>query len=863
MGNARAVRTSTSTSTTTAPAPTNEPAKRASFADGMDANSPQSAYADANPSTTPAQLSKSKGDLTIKGAKKKEDSLGNVEAKTSGATTVNAKEKKASVSAGHSAGGTSGSGGASVDLRDDGSIESLGANGSYTKGGTGGGGGGSVNVDEQGRVQGLAANGKAQSKGGSISGSLSMGRKTSAPREVDGVWEVDWDYDASVGAAGGATKAAFGGSAGGSASANRGGTQCFGSEAEAVAFRAAFSEADDAFIASLTKVNELGDGESMGSSSEMSGSISLSAKAGQFTGGAGVKATSGSGWTVKRQGEYYMLVVKRDSSLKTTFSGSVMGMLKLSMGDTNRRADAFGVRFRANDRKHNAALSTWLSQGVVSGGDLMWMETGKEHDDSAGLGVLGMRFEFVGTTGKKVVRYADGSTVETQVGQSNTGVSVPLLGKHDESNRLTAETDADGTTYALSTRVKSDSATAAQQAMAQATGGTTWGAWGDAESSGQWSVTSDFSEKQIAEFVAWVTGGAARDRLAMVGSAWLVDRMAGAKGNPDALRGALAEFVADAGGKGLAVIHEVISGDVASFPELSGDKTFLGKDGWSTLEARADEWESSADDASLAGQIAAEAAGIAVECDARVGILGDRTNYQDLSSNLRSQEMDRNYSMKFRMLKLAKDAKAVAREAIVSKIDDRAQVSGDGVIYRGEKKGAAKEATANVDTELGMLRAEVEDLYAGMEADKTAALSAKREYDRSVHEHTHHQGGRQVAPKDYFGHVSGASSWGVTWFDGSYVAQYKAAESDGTFATSELAKAQASLAVVARDEADYLDALANPSSAMPTIKNTMTNLRKTSALFQSAGSSFSRADRTYRSIAKDTRGEFRWPSYYP
>lgn len=903
MGNARAVRPTTDSTTTPSP-PQEDAAARASFSDGLTSNSPQATYASENPETAPKQLSAGKGDVALKGKAAPKDKAGNEIGKGNAGIAANTKKKNATVNGGYTkidpATGDSvgGSGSATVDLHDDGSLQGAGASGTYSKNGasttaggdvgfhegggvsrvgvkgghvvkkggnnTGGSGHAAVDIDEQGRLSGLSAGGKAEGGGGSLSGSVAMGRTTSKPREVGDHWEVDWDYDASVAAGAGASAqgAKFGGKAGGGFSANRGGTQVFSSLAEANSFRVAFSAGDDAFIASLVDVQKLGDGESVGDSSSMKANLGVSAKVGQVSAGIDVSASSGSGWTVERQGGSFLLVVKKDSSLGSVFSGSVLGAIKLSMGDTNRTASSFAVRFKADDKEHNRALSDWLNNGVVSGGDLQWVETGVEHDDSTGVGILGMRFEWVGTTGKKIVKYADGQTVETQMGQSNEGVSIPLLGKHDESHKLTATTDGEGTDFSLKTRVKSDSATSAQKAMAQASGGRTWGSW-DGESSGQWSVTSKFSERQIGDFVAWVNGGAARPRLNMVGGGWLVDRMASAGSDKERQRDALNEFVASCGGKGLAVIHEHISGDTQSFPELAGDSTFLGENGWGELAAKATDFEARATDEQASTTVASEATAIAVECDERIALLRDRQNYQDLADNLRSQEVDRNYSMKFRMQKIAKTAKETAAVAILSKVDNTSQVGSGGITPKRTTSDKAAAAAQKLETELGMLRAEVDDLYMGMTMDKDDCLLARRDYDESVKQHTHHSGGRRVSPKDYLGHQSAASSWGVTAFDGNFVAEYAKAESSGAKAKAELAKANICLADVARNEGEYMRALENPATAMPMIKSTMALIRETSGYFQSARFNYADADRVYRQIAKDSRGEYPWPSYYP
>jgi len=896
MGNARAVRPTTDTTTTTSP-PTEDSAQRASFSDGLNSNSPQATYAAQNPETAPKALSASTGDVALKGKKGFQDDAGNSTGAANAGIAANTKKKTATLNGGYTktdpATGDSkgGSGSVSVDMGDNGNLQGAGASGTYSNNGTsttaggnvgfhdtggvsqvgvkgghtvkgtGGSGNASANFDEQGRLNGVSAGGKAQANGASVNGSMSTGLTTSAPRQVDDHWEVDWDFDASIAAGAGATKGAFGGKAGGGFSGNRGGTQVFSTEAEANSFRVAFSEGGPEFASQLMNVSDLDDGESLGDSSSMKANVGVSAKAGHVSVGIDAKGSSGSGWTVTRQGGSFLLVVNKDSSLGTTFSGSVLGAIKLSMGDTNRSASSFAIKFKADDVDDNRALSNWLNNGVVSGGEILWLETGREHDDSTGVAILGMRFEWVGTTGKKIVRYADGQTVETQVGQSNEGVSIPLLGKHDESHRLTATTDADGTDFSLKTRVKSDSATSAQKAMAQASGGSTWGSW-DGESSGQWSVTSKFSERQIGDFVAWVNGGSARPRLNMVGGGWLVDRMASAGSDKERQRDALNEFVASCGGKGLAVIHEHISGSTQSFPELAGDDTFLGENGWGELSAKADDFEGLADGESAAS-IASEAAAIAVECDERIALLRDPQNYQDLADNLRSQEVDRNYSMKFRMEMIAKTAKAKAAELILANVDPSAQVGDGSRRPKRTSSDKAADAARAMETELGFLAAQVDDLYTGMQMDQEACLLAKRDFDRSVHMHTHHQGGRRVSPKDYLGHQSAASAWGITVFDGNFVAEYAKAESAGSKGGGELGKANICLGDVARNEADYMRALANPKTAMPVIKDTMALIRETAKFFQSARFHYADADRVYRQIAKDSQGDYPWPSYYP
>jgi|GEM_PF-3806751 len=869
MGNAVQRRPAQSTSTNT-PQPADSTAQRASFSDGLASSSPSDTYAAQNPEASPAKLSAGSGDLTLKPVvKKKKDSLGGTASSAGGGASVNAKEKSGSVTAKGTSGKHAANGTVGADLRDDGSLESASASGGYTHGGTGGAGGGKAEFDEQGRMSGLAADGKAQAGGVSLGGSLSMGYSTTAPRAEGEAWKVDWDYDASIGLSGGkfkSTAASNGnpasstsGSLSAGASANRGGTKSFATKKAADEWRVSFSAGDPAIMSSLTSVDALQDGESLGDSSAFTAGASLSGKAGQFNVGVSASGEKGSGWSLIRQGSTYLLVVKRHTKMKTTFEGSTAGIIKLSMGTANRTADSFAMRFDPKKAGHSRAMSSWINRGVIDGGDFVYIETGAEHDDTSGVSILGVKYAFVGTTGKKTVKYADGSSVETMIGQSNEGVSVPLLLKHDESHKLTATTDGDGTSYSLGTQVESDSVTSAQKAMAQASGSGTWGAGSEAESSGQWSVTSKFSNNQIDEFVAWVVGGTARPRLGMIGSAWLVDSLSKAGSNKDAQREALTQFVASGGGKALAVVHEQISGGTESFPMLAGDGNFLGEDGWGRLDGQTSTWESQQGDANLAADIAADAAAAALECGARIKVIGDRNNYDDLPQNLRSQEESRNVRMQWRLNKVAAAAKESAQAKIVAKI---------GVAKKQERPPESELKTAQggaiaVKMDLSGLRAEVDALHAALQTEKAAALDAKRLYDKSVFQHTHHTGGRSVSPKDAFG-SAGLDLFGVAWGAGLHSADYKAAEAAGDKGVAALARASSSEASAARQEADYLQGLmSDRSTAIQAARQRMGRLRLTTGQFETAKDHFASSDHAYRQIARDTRGKFNWRSGYP
>lgn len=884
MGTARET-TSSATTSTPPPAVAMEPAGQ-SFSDGLAANSPRDVYAQENPEVAPAQLSKGSGDVKVQAKHSTKDSLGEKDVTRTAGVTGNTKEKNATVSYTQKkeATGDFVTGSVSGDLRDDNSVASVGATGTVKRDGTSymadaslgfddqgnlesgkvGGelktatNGGSANVDvHQGHVTGVGVGAKTTVDGFTTGGSFAVGRSASEPREVDGQWAVDWDFDASASASGGGITHGMtvAGSVGGSG--NQGGTQLFATKEEAKFFRDSFLTAQNNVLPEAQDVTKLAEGESLGSSSKVDASLSVALKAGQFSGSAGVSGESGSGWVVKRQGPYHLLTVNKDSSVKSTFSGSVMGMIKLSWGDANRNASSFAVRFKADDKEHQASLRRWLDKGVIDGGELLWIERGAEHDDSSGVAILGVRFEFKGTTGRKVTRYADGSTVETVIGQSNEGVSVPLVGKHDESHALTMTDEGEGASYALKSRVKSDSATAAQKAMAQASGGNQWGTHGTDEASGQWTVTSEFSKDQVDQFIAWVVGGQSRARLSMVSGAWVIKQFEAAGNNEDARQAALAAYVAHTGADGLAVIHEVTSGDVESFPELEGDDTFLGQAGWTALRAKAAEWESALAGGASPGPIAAEAVSIAAQCDDRLQVLKDRQNYKDLPSNLRGQEQDRNYELKFRLEKLAKGAReALAANAKGADASTKVQMTGPEFVGPTQTPAPAHEA----DNELGMLQAELDGNWDCMSEDKAAAELWKRRYDRSVKQHTHHTGGRQTSPKDAFGTKSSLASW----FDGEYVDDYMMAESNGELAGKLFRAANQAFAKVQSARVRYEEALADPSTALGAIEALNQAMREAERLYTNAQAMYQKADDRYREIARKTGTQYysgRYPAY--
>lgn len=881
MGTAREA-TSSATTSTAPPVVATEPGGQ-SFSDGLAANSPRDVYAQENPETAPALLSKGSGNVKAQGKHSTKTSLGEKDVTRTAGVTGNTKQKQGTVSYTQKKEDTGDfvTGSVSADLRDDLSVASAGAGGTVKKDGTSYSGDASLGFDDQGNLEsgkvggevkttthggsadismhqgtvtGVGVGAKTTVDGFTTGGSFAVGRSASEPREVDGQWAVDWDFDASASASGGGITHGMtvAGSVGGSG--NQGGTQLFASKEEAKAFRDAYLTGSQDVMATANNVSKLSEGESLGTSSKVDASLSVSLKAGQFSGSAGVSGESGSGWVVKRQGPYHMLTVNKDSSLKSTFSGSLMGLLKLSWGDTNRNASSFAVRFKADDREHQRALSHWLKDGVVDGGELLWIERGAEHDDLSGVGVLGVRFEFKGTTGRKVTKFADGSTVETVIGQSSEGVSIPLIANHDESHSLTMTDEGKGATYALKSRVDSDSATAAQKAMAEASGGNQWGAHGTDEASGQWTMTSEFSKDQIDEFIEWVVGGSSRARLSMVSAAWVIKKFEAAGNNEDARQEALAAYVAYTGASGLAVMHEVISGDVESFPELEGDDTFLGQAGWSALRAKAAAWEQALAGGDAPGPIAAEAVSIVAECDDRLGVLQDRQRFKDLPPNLRSQEMDRNYELKFRLQKLSK----TAREQLAANAKDApasTQVESYGPDFVGPTQGPAAEN--EWDTELGMLQAEVDsERYGAIEAKKDAVLWKQR-YDRSVHQHTHHTGGRQTSPKDAFGQRSVFS----TYFDGSHVDAYMKAEGHGAVADKVYRAANAAWAKVQSAEVEYEAALADPTTAMGAIQGLKAALNEAERLYEGAAEMYKKSDDKYREIARETGPQYYSGSY--
>lgn len=882
MGTARETTSWATTTSPPSPALATEPAGR-SFSDGLAANSPRDVYARENPEAAPAQLSKGSGDVKLQGKHSTKTSLGEKDVTRTAGVTGNTKAKNATVSYTQKKEETGDfvSGSVSGDLRDDNSVASVGAKGTVKRDGTStrvdaslgfdeegnlesgavGGEiktathGGSANVDvHQGHVTGVGVGAKTTVDGFTTGGSFAVGRSASEPREVDGQWAVDWDFDASASASGGGRTHAMtvAGSVGGSG--NQGGTQLFATREEATSFRNSFLTAQDDVLSQAQDVGELADGESVGSSSKVDASLSVALKAGQFSGSAGVSGESGSGWVVKRQGPYHLLTVTRDSAIESTFSGSVMGLIKLGWGDANRNASSFAVRFEADDRDHQASLQRWMKKQVIDGGELLWIERGAEHDDSSSVAILGVRFEFKGTTGRKVTKYADGSTVETVIGQSNEGVSVPLVGKHDESHALTMTDEGEGASYALQSRVESDSANAAQKAMAQASGGNQWGAHGTDEASGQWTVTSEFSEEQVEQFIAWAVGGQARARLSMVGGAWVISRLEAAGNDEDARQAALAAYVAHTGADGLAVIHEVTSGDVESFPELEGDDTFLGQAGWTALRAKAAAWEEALAGGAAPGPIAAEAVTLVVQADDRLQVLRDRQNYQDLPPNLRSQELDRNYELMFRFDRIAKGAReklAASAQAVAP----TTKVQAGGPDFVGPTPSPPP--THEADNELGMLQAELDGNWDCIIEDKASAELWKRRYDHSVKKHTHHSGGRGTSPKDAFGTKSSLASW----FDGEYVDDYMVAESNGDLAGKLFRRANQAFATVQSARVTYEEALADPTTAMGAIDALNQAMREAERLYTNAATMYQKADDRYRDIARKTGTQYYSGSY--
>ena len=282
--------------------------------------------------------------------------------------------------------------------------------------------------------------------------------------------------------------------------------------------------------------------------------------------------------------------------------------------------------------------------------------------------------------------------------------------------------------------------------------------------------------------------------------------------------------------------------------------TFLGQAGWTALRAKAAGWEKALSGGASPGPIAAEAVSIAAQCDDRLQVLTDRQNYKDLPPNLRSQEKKRNYEIKFRLEKLAKGAREKLA-ASAQTVAPTTKVQTQGADYGGPTQSPPP--THEADNELGMLQAELDSNWDGMMEDKLAAELWKRRYDRSVKQHTHHDGGRQTSPKDAWGTRSSLT----TLFDGKYVDDYMMAESNGELAGKLFRAANQAFAQVQSARVRYEEALSDPTTAMGAIDALNQAMLEAERLYTNAQTMYEKADDRYREIAKKTGSQYYSGSY--
>ncbi|MCC6621203.1 MAG: hypothetical protein IT385_08110 [Deltaproteobacteria bacterium] len=360
----------------------------------------------------------------------------------------------------------------------------------------------------------------------------------------------------------------------------------------------------------------------------------------------------------------------------------------LSVGGSRTLTQGVVLEFDLSKAEGRLAFEAFRKGGVAPQDAKVVARTkGRTDVETAGLNIGILDVTSTSTVEESTTVTGSGDKVEHAAGTDGFGVDAGFLGKHAVTTKLdTYETNDKQRSYATRTNIDSTSGQAAGKELAEATG-TKWSTV-DGAPKGQWSVTSHFTDAQIAKLCEQIKSNRFNHH-ALIHEAGdgkaLIDAVKGAGGDMDRVRRALSEFVSETGSEGLALMRKTIGGKFSYDLELSGDAHFKGAAGRAATEGAIASFKArlakpGADASALLGEIAK----VLAEQQERLSAIGDPKRYPELPPELRSQEIGKARALVRSLEALRDQAIAKVTGPALSKADD-------------DKKTPGKEAGADKD----------------------------------------------------------------------------------------------------------------------------------------------------------------------
>jgi|GEM_PF-3036158 len=490
----------------------------------------------------------------------------------------------------------------------------------------------------------------ASGRGGSLSAKLGGGYVMHRPAKVtvDGkaCWQVLVKAESKVGLGASAKGQHTGASGSFEKASSRERTFNFATEAEAKAFYA-----NNDPVALMRKPSDPGDLK-VGETTSQEDTTTLSAGA---NASAGVVEVGMSVVDVEKHGVKVFRMSKRDAVVEISrqairgYGGSLgAGGSGVAWGTSRDRSSSYKARFDL--KRHKKAFQDFVrSRGKVAppkgSFEIIGTAQTMREVDYTKIKLAGLqagKTEYL----EESERREGGKKVEQTKGGQNVAAEAPLLGKVSRTNEMTiTETDDTDRLYVSTTSIDDTHATDATKALGRAT---------DAKldvnvkgkSSGQWKITTLFSERQIDQMIAKLTSSRDKERHGDYEMhdkgplKALISRLKAARGDRDAQRRAFGLFVKNGGSAALQIVRKYTGGKTEQHLELVGDATFPGLKGRVALERRLAAFRKDlAGKADFAGLVRRIRGTLRHE-ERRLRRMTDPKRYPDLPPSLRQSEVE-------------------------------------------------------------------------------------------------------------------------------------------------------------------------------------------------------------------------------
>ena len=649
-------------------------------------------------------------------------------------------------------------------------------------------GSGSIDVSSTGRLEG--ASGEVAVTRGRTSVAVRGGFRCTAqePVEEAGQWVVRWTRETSGGGTvGGQSRRGVGVTGGLSATDATQGMRPFPTQALAQDFFESEEWADVEISASAEGAEAMEVGSQVTDTNATQGTLGATATLAGVQVGGSITVGGSHTVTVTRNDDNGVTVRVTDADMLGG-SASIGAGASLGFGTSHTETASVLVSFDLRTDEGRRAYEIFVTTGIVPprGAQIEERSQGEADTDTTTVGFLGAELAMSSTVEESRTVRRDGTVVEESIGTEGTAMTVPLVGSYATTDSIDVEeTNDTDRTYRVTSTVNATSAADTNAALARATG--VGRGIVDGDSSGAWTVTSSFTEAQIRQLQREVRAGRFNYHSLIFQSgdgSDFMEAIAAPGADPDTVRRALAELVAETGDRGLELIRDTIHVTPTYDLTLEGDPYFRGEAGHAAVERSISEYQSRLASGRGLSSLAGEVSTTLSQQRERLTAISDYDRYRDLPRELREREIRRSRAEVEELSTLMDEVLAAveAAPAPAARSEERetseAQPDTSAAPEMAEcvSEEPQEEVFASVMSDTDLARAQVRDEYAAMEAYEQRTMALRDQARTS----------RSAAHLSHWVHVEGAFAFRNSayedhgqrhWYgDGAWVASYESAQ---------------------------------------------------------------------------------------